>query len=242
MKAEKRFLSTIARRLDTLGAITKGQRQTGGQGLFRPEDNLESVYARAALRQLFALLYAGKVEGCSLQRFQDATGLTLTDRDGTLKEELPPISQFLNRLLALTIDLQNTLFAAFEALLEAKIEGAIASGTYDVGVETITAASLSDRRAPHDLHASGHRRGDAGVHHRPARPQRAAAAGRGPGARRQARLPAAPQRQVAPRGRAGAGAQPHARRRHRRAPRAAACGPWSARRSPSMRWQRPRGG
>ena len=74
VKAEKRFLSTIARRLDTLGAITKGQRQTGGQGLFRPEDNLESVYARAALRQLYALLYAGKVEGCSLQRFEDATG------------------------------------------------------------------------------------------------------------------------------------------------------------------------
>jgi hypothetical protein len=142
VKAEKRFLSTIARRLDTLGAITKGQRQTGGQGLFRPEDNLESVYARAALRQLYALLYAGKIEGCSLKRFEDATGLALTDRDGTLREELPPISQFLNRLLALTIDLQNTLFAAFEALLEAKIEGAIASGTYDVGVETIAAASL----------------------------------------------------------------------------------------------------
>jgi hypothetical protein len=94
------------------------------------------------LRQLYTLLYAGKIKGCTLQRFQDATGLTLTDRDGSLKEELPPISQFLNRLLALTIDLQNTLFAAFEALLEAKIEGAIASGTYDVGVETIAAASL----------------------------------------------------------------------------------------------------
>jgi predicted RNA methylase len=148
VKAEKRFLSTIARRLDSLGAITKGQRQTGGQGLFRPEDNLESVYARAALRQLFMLLYAGKIEGCSLQRFIEATGLTLTDKDGSLKQELPPISQFLNRLLALTIDLQNTLFAAFEALLEAKVEGAIASGTYDVGVETITAASLeiSERR------------------------------------------------------------------------------------------------
>jgi hypothetical protein len=54
VKAEKRFLSTIARRLDTLGAITRGQRQTGGQGLFRADDNLESVYARAALRQLYA--------------------------------------------------------------------------------------------------------------------------------------------------------------------------------------------
>ncbi len=67
VKAEKRFLSTIARRLDTLGAITRGQRQTGGQGLFRPEDNLESSYARAALRQLYLLIVRGKVEGCSLQ-------------------------------------------------------------------------------------------------------------------------------------------------------------------------------
>ncbi len=71
VKAEKRFLSTIARRLDTLGAITRGQRQTGGQGLFRPEDNLESPYARDALRQLYLLLVRGKVEGCSLQMFED---------------------------------------------------------------------------------------------------------------------------------------------------------------------------
>jgi predicted RNA methylase len=143
VKAEKRFLSTIARRLDTLGAITRGQRQTGGQGLFRADDNLESIYARAALRQLYMLLYAGRVKGCSLQRFEDATGLSLADRDGSLKEDLPPITQFLNRLLALTIDLQNTLFEVFEGLLRAKIEGAIASGTYDRGVETITAESLT---------------------------------------------------------------------------------------------------
>ena len=142
VKAEKRFLSTIARRLDTLGAITRGQRQTGGQGLFRAEDNLEGPYARAALRQFYVLLYSGSVEGCSLQRFEDATGLSLTDRDGSLREELPPITTFLNRLLALPIALQNTLFAVFEDLLTARIEAAIASGSYDVGLETITAESL----------------------------------------------------------------------------------------------------
>ncbi len=84
VKAEKRFLSTIARRLDTLGAITKGQRQTGGQGLFRSDDNLESDYGRAALRQLYVLLFSGKVEGCSFQAFENATGLRLTDQDGNL--------------------------------------------------------------------------------------------------------------------------------------------------------------
>jgi hypothetical protein len=141
VKAEKRFLSTIARRLDTLGAITKGQRQTGGQGLFRPEDNLESHYARDALRQLYVLLVMGKVEGCSLGAFEDAAGLKLTDSTG-IRDELPPITTFLNRLLALTIDLQNILFTAFEQLLTARIEGAIASGTYDIGLETLTAESF----------------------------------------------------------------------------------------------------
>ncbi|MCC8430098.1 strawberry notch family protein [Reyranella aquatilis] len=143
VKAEKRFLSTIARRLDTLGAITKGQRQTGGQGLFRADDNLESPYGRAALRQFYMLLFAGKIEGCSLEAFEAATGLNLTDQDGSLREELPPITTFLNRLLALTIDLQNTLFGVFEDLLRAKIEGARVTGTYDVGVETLTAESLT---------------------------------------------------------------------------------------------------
>ncbi len=147
VKAEKRFLSTIARRLDTLGAITRGQRQTGGQGLFRPEDNLESHYGRDALRQLYHLLVRGKVEGCSLERFENATGLKLMDANG-IKDELPPITTFLNRLLALTIDLQNVLFTAFEQLLAARIEGAIASGTYDAGLETLRAESfvVADRR------------------------------------------------------------------------------------------------
>lgn len=147
VKAEKRFLSTIARRLDTLGAITRGQRQTGGQGLFRAEDNLESQYGRDALRQLYTLLVRGKVDGCSLERFEDATGLKLTDANG-LRDDLPPITTFLNRLLALTIDLQNVLFTAFEQLLTARIEGAVASGTYDLGLETLRAESfvVTERR------------------------------------------------------------------------------------------------
>ncbi len=143
VQAEKRFLSTIARRLDTLGAITRGQRQTGGQGLFRPEDNLESPYARDALRHLYVLLYAGKVEQCSLATFESMTGLSLTDGSGCLKDDLPPITTFLNRLLALTIGMQNVLFTVFEQLLSAKVESAIAAGSYDLGLETLTADSFT---------------------------------------------------------------------------------------------------
>lgn len=143
VKAERRFLSTIARRLDTLGAITRGQRQTGGQGMFRSEDNLESEYARDALRQFYGLLHAGRIDGCSLDKFESITGLSLSSEEGGLKDELPPIQTFLNRMLALTIAMQNVLFEAFEQLLAARIEGAIATGVYDKGLETITADSMT---------------------------------------------------------------------------------------------------
>lgn len=143
VKAERRFLSTIARRLDTLGAITRGQRQTGGQGMFRSEDNLESPYARDALRQFYGLLHAGRIDGCSLDKFESITGLALTSEEGGLKDELPPIQTFLNRMLALTIAMQNVLFEAFEQLLAARIEGAMATGVYDKGLETITADSMT---------------------------------------------------------------------------------------------------
>ncbi|MFZ1103466.1 MAG: strawberry notch C-terminal domain-containing protein, partial [Hyphomicrobiaceae bacterium] len=142
VRGEKRFLSTIARRLDSLGAITRGQRQTGGQGLFRAEDNLETAYARAALRQLYQRLYRGDVACCALERFTEATGLRLLDGDGSLREDLPPITTFLNRLLALEIDLQNAIFGEFEELLAAQIDSAVAAGTYEVGLETIRAESL----------------------------------------------------------------------------------------------------
>ncbi|MER8837073.1 strawberry notch-like NTP hydrolase domain-containing protein [Mesorhizobium sp. M0909] len=157
VKAGKRFLSTIARRLDTLGAITRGQRQTGGAGLFRSEDNLESPYARAALRQFYLLLHQGKIDGCSLTTFETVTGLSLTTDEGGLRDELPPITTWLNRLLALRIETQNLLFEVFEQLMVGRIEGAIAAGNYDKGLETITAESIvvTDRRTVYTHPVSG---------------------------------------------------------------------------------------
>lgn len=139
VKGEKRFISTIARRLDTLGAITKGQRQTGGQNLFRSEDNLESDYARAALRRFFVDIVRGRIACCSLSAFEDMTGLRLVREGGVLREELPPINQFLNRMLALRIDMQNALFDEFAKILASIVEDAVQAGTFDSGVETLRA-------------------------------------------------------------------------------------------------------
>lgn len=136
-KGELRFTSTIARRLDSLGALTRGQRQTGGQNLFDPADNLESEYACAALISWFHLLAAGKLTSTSLDAFQQRTGLELCESDGVLKDELPPIQRWLNRLLALPIGLQNRIFDEFLALVETRVSAAREAGRLDVGVETI---------------------------------------------------------------------------------------------------------
>ena len=148
VKGERRFIATIARRLDSLGAITRGQRDSqtamGGSdaALFRESDNLESAYAKAALRQFYSALWRGRIEGWNVERFQDSTGLKIV-HEGGLKDDLPPMPKFLNRLLALPIAEQNQLFAELEERIAANIEQAIEAGSYEVGVETVIADSLA---------------------------------------------------------------------------------------------------
>jgi hypothetical protein len=136
-KGELRFTSTIARRLDSLGALTRGQRQTGGQNLFDPADNLESEYAKAALSTWFALLADGKLKSATLIDFQRRSGLKIVSEDGILEEDLPPIQRWLNRILALPIGMQNAIFEEFLGLVEARVSAARQAGSLDVGVETL---------------------------------------------------------------------------------------------------------
>jgi len=142
-RGERRFISTIARRLDSLGALTRGQRQTGGQGLFDPRDNLESDYAKESLETWFRLLADGKLRSTTLDQFQKLTGLELEGEGGGLKEDLPPIQRWLNRILALRIALQNAIFDEYLGLIEARIEAAREAGTLDLGVESINAERIT---------------------------------------------------------------------------------------------------
>ncbi|MDQ8027590.1 MAG: strawberry notch family protein [Brevundimonas sp.] len=142
---EKRFTSTIARRLDSLGALTRGERRTAGAGLFRAEDNLESPWARRALLVFYGALDFGELSSMTLEAFEAKTGLKLRDADGGLKpsDDLPPIHTFLNRLLALRIADQNALFADFDRILSGVLERASAAGDLDRGLEDIHAESLT---------------------------------------------------------------------------------------------------
>ena len=60
-------------------------------------------------------------------------------------------------MLALPIALQNHFFELFEELLAVRVEAAIASGTYDIGLETLIAESLAvtDRSILHTHERTG---------------------------------------------------------------------------------------
>ena len=139
VQGERRFTSTIARRLDTLGALTRGQRQAGSQALFRASDNLEGPLARRALVAHLAELAGDRCEAMPYATFEDWTALRLLASDGALLDELPPIQRYLNRLLALPIAMQDALFAALAEKIEAQTEAARAAGTLDLGIETLRA-------------------------------------------------------------------------------------------------------
>jgi hypothetical protein len=151
LKAQRRFLSTVARRLDQLGALTKGQRETASKGLISSEYNLETSLAKEALIAWFAALSRGKIERggrpITPALIQEKMGLTITDADGNFSMgQVPSIPQFLNRLLSVETTLMNEIFESWHAYLERAIEAARQEGRLDLGVETIQALSVEKIR------------------------------------------------------------------------------------------------
>ncbi len=143
IKGQKRFTSTIARRLDQLGALTKGQRNTGS-GMFGANDNLETDLAKDSLREFYRRLGTGSIDGVDGESVLQKLGLlsTFTDEFGRFKLDenvARDVSKFLNRILALEVDEQNEVFDAFTGIYETELENAIAAGTLDTGMENVKA-------------------------------------------------------------------------------------------------------
>ncbi|MEM1044392.1 MAG: strawberry notch C-terminal domain-containing protein, partial [Bacteroidota bacterium] len=144
LKAQRRFLSTIARRLDQLGALTKGQRQTASLGLLSSEFNLETSLSRASLHNWFVDLYRGSgraaAAGVTPSLVEEQMGIRVLDADGQLNVgAIPEVPKFLNRLLSLRTRDMDAVFDSWYAYLEEATESAREAGTLDVGVETIQA-------------------------------------------------------------------------------------------------------
>jgi predicted RNA methylase len=145
LAGQKRFISTIARRLGQLGALTKGSRKSSGSGVFTAADNLESQEAKDALRQFIIALHAQEIDGLTIEDFERQTGLSLRNpQTGRLipPEKFPTVTRFLNRLLSMNVSDQNKTFEAFDECLKEIVDAKTAAGTLDQGVETIKGSNI----------------------------------------------------------------------------------------------------
>jgi hypothetical protein len=138
VRGERRFISTIARRLDSLGA--SDARAAPDR---RPEPVRSGRQSRKHLRQGGAPSLVRPVVHRQARSGQPRA-LSGADRpqdrrhpDGSMVDDLPSIQRWLNRILALPIALQNAIFDEFMGLVEARIDAARQAGTLDLGLETI---------------------------------------------------------------------------------------------------------
>ncbi|HEY6802921.1 MAG TPA: strawberry notch family protein [Pyrinomonadaceae bacterium] len=153
---EKRFSSTIARRLGSLGALTKGDRGAADNGDLA-KYNFETEEGRAALSlSLRRIMQGQSVPGLDnpRQTLRDI-GLLLRNRDGgeeIRKEDEYNVPRFLNRVLALEVDQQNALFDYFADLFDQTVSYAKANGTFDEGVTDIKALAVRIAQFPRVVH------------------------------------------------------------------------------------------
>jgi hypothetical protein len=147
LKGQKRFISSIARRLDQLGALTKGQRQTGSSGLFSAKDNLESKEARDALELFYRHLVTGQIPGLKAKQLLQKMGLLkkilVNDVLTSDTEELRDVTRFLNRILVLKSSEQNQVFDEFMRRVDYIVEEAIRNDRLDAGLENYKSAGAA---------------------------------------------------------------------------------------------------
>ena len=149
---EKRFSSTIARRLGSLGALTKGDRGAADNGDLA-KYNFETEEGRAALSLLLRRIMRGEgVPGLDnpRQTLRDM-GLLVKNREGgeeVRKEDEYNVPRFLNRVLALDVERQNAMFDHFAELFDQTVSYAKANGTFDEGVTDIRASAVRLARTP----------------------------------------------------------------------------------------------
>jgi hypothetical protein len=153
---EKRFSSTIARRLGSLGALTKGDRGAADSSDLA-KYNFETEEGRAALcLMLRRIVESGYVPGIDnpRQTLRDI-GLLARNHDGceeVRKEDLYNVPRFLNRVLALDVEHQNALFDHFSDLFDQTVRYAKANGTFDEGVTDIKALAIRIAAPPRVVH------------------------------------------------------------------------------------------
>ncbi|HVA26599.1 MAG TPA: strawberry notch family protein, partial [Candidatus Baltobacteraceae bacterium] len=143
---QRRFISSIARRLEQLGACTRGQRDASGTALFSAEDNLESEYATHAVNTLLQEI-AGGTGPISYEDWLTYTGIQVV-KPNSRKPLAMTVTRFLNQILCCPLDIDTTkspqhlLMDALVTKTHQNIEAAKAKGSYDEGLQQLIALRI----------------------------------------------------------------------------------------------------
>ncbi|XP_047315332.1 protein FORGETTER 1 [Impatiens glandulifera] len=175
---ERRFASIVAKRLETLGALTQGDRRAGPT---LSAFNYDSTYGKRALM----VMYRGIMEqdslpvlppGCSSEKpetIEDfitkgkaalvSVGIVRDTVVGNGKDsgkisgrivdsDMHDVGRFLNRILGLPPDIQNRLFELFVSILDLLIQNARKEGQFDSGIVDLKASLIELRGNPKTVH------------------------------------------------------------------------------------------
>lgn len=161
LAGERRFASTVAKRLESLGALTHGDRRaTESRDL--SQFNIDNKYGRSALEAVMKTIMnyekpmvpppadykgdffrdvAGALVGVGLIVNSETTpGILSLDKDYN------SISKFLNRILGMPVELQNRLFKYFTDTLAAIIAKEKRMGRFDLGILDLGAGGDNVKR------------------------------------------------------------------------------------------------
>ncbi|EEF43544.1 protein FORGETTER 1 [Ricinus communis] len=171
---ERRFASIVAKRLESLGALTQGDRRAGPT---LSAYNYDSAYGKKALM----VMYRGIMEqdvlpvvppGCSSENpesIQDfiikakaalvAVGIVRDSVIGNGKlsgriidSDMHDVGRFLNRLLGLPPEIQNRLFDLFVSILDLLVQNARIEGNLDSGIVDMKANIIELQGTPKTVH------------------------------------------------------------------------------------------
>ncbi|KAI9116321.1 hypothetical protein K1719_012488 [Acacia pycnantha] len=175
---ERRFASIVAKRLESLGALTQGDRRAGPS---LSAYNYDSAYGKRALM----IMYKGIMEqdslpvvppGCisdrpdTIQDFIIKAKAALVSvgivRDTTLgngkdfvklsgriiDSDMHDVGRFLNRLLGLPPEIQNRLFELFVSILDLLTQNARIEGNLDTGILDLRANVIELQGTPKTVH------------------------------------------------------------------------------------------
>ncbi|XP_077149319.1 protein strawberry notch homolog 1 isoform X2 [Ranitomeya variabilis] len=161
LAGEQRFASIVAKRLESLGALTHGDRRaTETRDLSR--FNFDNKYGRNALEIVMKSIvsldsplvssppdYPGDFFKDVRQGLIGVGLINVEDRSGilTLDKDYNNIGKFLNRILGMEVHQQNALFQYFSDTLNAVIQNAKKNGRYDMGILDLGSGDEKVRKA-----------------------------------------------------------------------------------------------